>query len=319
MTKNRMVSAVVIIAITALVLFAGNSMLGSDKGIAAGLENGTYQGLSDAGKYPGLKVEVEVLDGRIIDVRLLSHNETEGLSDPAIAEIPGNIVAAQSTEIDGISGATLTSDAIKEAVEYALASQPGVKLPVEYADGYFEGSSDEGMHEGLQVGVEVEGGKIVSVVILDHNETDGISDPAIAEMPEAIVSANSTDVDMVSGATYTSTAIIDAVNKALASDPIVVEDIIPADRVYVDGIYEGESDEGMHAGLKVSVEIVDGKIASVKVIEHNETDGISDPAIAELPNAIVEANTPSVDGVSGASYTSAAIKEAVKFALEKAQ
>ena len=323
MPKSRAVSAVIMIVISALVLFAGNTMMG--KGMAAGLADGTYQGLSDAGMHPGLIVEVVVAGEQVTDVKVLSHGETPGISDPAIAGMPANIIAAQSTEIDGVSGATMTSNAIKEAVANALAAGPGYKVPVAYADGTYEGSSDEGMHPGLKVSVVVTDGKISEVKVIAHEETEGISDPAIAGVPTAIVESGSPDVDVVSGATYTSKAIIDAVKKALASEPVgaeepeePAEEIIPADRVYVDGTYEGSSDAGMHPGLKVSVEIVGGKIASVKVIAHDETEGISDPAIAGMPQAIVAANTPSVDVVSGATYTSMAIKEAVKLALEGA-
>lgn len=320
MPKSRAVSAVIMIVISALILFAGNSMMG--KGMAAGLADGTYQGLSDAGMHPGLIVEVVVVGEQITDVKVLSHGETPGISDPAIAEIPTKIIAAQSTEIDAVSGATMTSNAIKEAVANALAAEPGYKVPVAYADGTYEGSSDAGMHPGLKVSVVVTDGKISEVKVIAHDETPGISDPAISGIPTAIVESSSPLVDVVSGATYTSTAIIEAVQNALAAGPIgaeePAEETIPADRVYVDGIYEGSSDAGMHPGLKVSVEIVGGKIASVKVIAHDETPGISDPAISGMPQAIVSANTPSVDLVSGATYTSMAIKEAVTLALEGA-
>lgn len=320
MPKSRAVSAVIMIVISALILFAGNSMMG--KGMAAGLADGTYQGLSDAGMHPGLIVEVVVAGEQITEVKVLTHGETPGISDPAIAEIPTKIIAAQSTEIDAVSGATMTSNAIKEAVANALAAEPGYKVPVAYADGTYEGSSDAGMHPGLKVSVVVTDGKISEVKVIAHDETPGISDPAISGIPTAIVESSSPLVDVVSGATYTSTAIIEAVQNALAAGPIgaeePAEEIIPADRVYVDGLYEGSSDAGMHPGLKVSVEIVGGKIASVKVIAHDETPGISDPAISGMPQAIVSANTPSVDLVSGATYTSMAIKEAVTLALEGA-
>ena len=53
------------------------------------------------------------------------------------------------------------------------------------------------------------------------------------------------------------------------------------------------------------------------MVSHNETPGISDPAIEQLPAAIVEANSTDVDSVSGASVTSKAIKEAVQEALSQ--
>ncbi|WP_422487054.1 FMN-binding protein [Gudongella sp. DL1XJH-153] len=75
----------------------------------------------------------------------------------------------------------------------------------------------EGFGGDITVEVTLEGDTITSVEVLSHEESAGISDPAIEETPAAIVAANSTEVDTVSGATYTSDGIIEAVNAALES------------------------------------------------------------------------------------------------------
>lgn len=75
----------------------------------------------------------------------------------------------------------------------------------------------EGFGGDITVEVTLEGETITSVEVLSHEESEGISDPAIEEVPAAIVAANSTEVDTVSGATYTSEGIIAAVNAALES------------------------------------------------------------------------------------------------------
>ncbi len=67
-----------------------------------------------------LTVEVELADGEIVAVRVVDHSETAGLSDPAIEQVPAAVVEAQSTEVDSVSGATVTSEAIKAAVQAAL-------------------------------------------------------------------------------------------------------------------------------------------------------------------------------------------------------
>ncbi len=84
-----------------------------------------------------------------------------------------------------------------------------------------------------------------------------------------------------------------------------------------DGTYEGEA-TGMQP-LKVSVTVTDGKIASVEVVEHAETEGIADPALEQIPALIVEKNSTDVDAVAGATVTSDAIKAAVDTALEGAK
>lgn len=70
----------------------------------------------------------------------------------------------------------------------------------------------------IKVTVTKEGDKITAVVVDAPNETPGISTPAIEEMPKKIIEANSTDVEVISGATYTSEGIIYAVNNALDPD-----------------------------------------------------------------------------------------------------
>lgn len=81
-----------------------------------------------------------------------------------------------------------------------------------------------------------------------------------------------------------------------------------------DGVYEG-SGQGLNGPIKVSVTVSGGTITDVKVLEHAETPGISDPAVAQIPAAIVAANSAEVDNVSSATFTSEGIKAAVAAAL----
>ena len=93
----------------------------------------------------------------------------------------------------------------------------------------------------------------------------------------------------------------------------------PTSFEYTDGIYKGVSDAGMGDGLKVEVTVRRGVIADVEIVEHDEVAVISDRAIANVPKAIVEANSPVVDVVAKATITSKAIMEAVELALEGAR
>lgn len=67
----------------------------------------------------------------------------------------------------------------------------------------------------VNVTVQVDGEDIVSVEVVGEKETQGVGSNAIEQLPEKIEEADSTDVEVVSGATVTSNAIIEAVNKAL--------------------------------------------------------------------------------------------------------
>lgn len=83
-----------------------------------------------------------------------------------------------------------------------------------FKDGTYPGTG-KGNNGDIGVSVEVKDGKISSVDVLSHEETEAIADPAIKQITESIVEKNSTKVDIVSGATNTSNGIIEAVNKAL--------------------------------------------------------------------------------------------------------
>ena len=74
----------------------------------------------------------------------------------------------------------------------------------------------EGYGGTLKVAVTMDGEKITRVAVTSHSETEGIGTRAIADLPNKIVAANSADVDVVSGATVTSKAIMAAVKNAMS-------------------------------------------------------------------------------------------------------
>lgn len=104
----------------------------------------------------------------------------------------------------------------KEPVKNEQVTEETSNEPKVYKDGTYEGSA-RGYERGLQVSVQVSGGKITSVVVVEHNDTPMFANEAIELMPQRIIQAQSTVVDTVAGATYTSKGIITAVNKALSN------------------------------------------------------------------------------------------------------
>ena len=74
----------------------------------------------------------------------------------------------------------------------------------------------EGFGGTIKVKVTVDGDKISKIEVLSHGETAGVSDPAFETIPDAIIAAQSTDVDVAAGASFSSKGIIDAVKDALA-------------------------------------------------------------------------------------------------------
>lgn len=85
-----------------------------------GLYNdGTYVG-EGQGKYGVIKVEVLIQEGKIKEIKTLEHSETPGLSDPVFETLYASIIENQSAEVDAVSGGTVTSEGIKQAVNDAI-------------------------------------------------------------------------------------------------------------------------------------------------------------------------------------------------------
>lgn len=100
------------------------------------------------------------------------------------------------------------------------------------------------------------------------------------------------------------------------ADPATIPEETQAG-AYTPGVYTASA-KGNNGDVKVEVEVSETEILSVKVLEHQETEGISDKAISDLPAAIVAAQGLGLDTVSGATVTSNAILEAVADCMEQA-
>lgn len=131
----------------------------------------------------------------------------------------------------------------------SACSTPSTTASV-YTDGTYTGVA-KGMNGDVTVEVKVASDKIESVVVTDHKETPGISDPAIENVPSAIVEKNSTEVDIVAGATITSEAIINAVAQAMEkASGKVVDDKNELSFTDPDVIVIGAGFSGMNAALE---------------------------------------------------------------------
>jgi uncharacterized protein with FMN-binding domain len=87
--------------------------------------DGVYTGTA-TGYRPGLVVQVTVSHGAITNIIIISHNEKDSKHyGSAMKQVPSEIVKKQSTDIDGVSGATKTSNGIKNAVNDALTKASG--------------------------------------------------------------------------------------------------------------------------------------------------------------------------------------------------
>ena len=309
------------------------------------------------GKEGPVEVEVIASPTEIFKVRVVSHTETEGIGTNAVDQLPSAIVDAQSLAVDSVSGATVTSEAIKNAIaaamteagidpaafgyeaqaEEAPAEEVAPAVPAEAAapvaagDGSYVPGTYTGEGTGMGkvvVNVTVDESAITAVEIDGSGETPEIGGAALGTLSDQVMAAQGPEIDGVAGASLTSEAVRTAVAAALAEaaggaeEPAAEEPAAAAEEKAASAaegtVTETGIGQGIDGDVVVQVTADAEKIYSVEVLEQNETPGIGSVAVEQLPDAIVAANTYDVDGVSGATVTSTAIRDAVKMALESA-
>lgn len=172
-------------------------------------------------------VTVTVKEGKITEVKAEGKDETAGIGEKAIAELPTKIVEANSVEVDGISGATVTSNAIKSAVSAALQEASGKSAAVSFKPGTYEGEA-YGNISTVGVKVTVTADKIESIEVVRQGETPVLYEAARDGVVSEILAQQSLAVDTVSGASVTSNAIIAAVKNALESSGSDISSLLMA-------------------------------------------------------------------------------------------
>ena len=201
------------------------------------------------------------------------------------------------------------------------------------ADGVYKGSAT-GFSGPVTVAVTIMDKKITSIDILSSTDDEAFFNRAKGVI-DRIISSQSFDVDVVSGATYSSNGIIKAVKNALTgekdktvtgkskqesaseSDSSSVEKAAVQDAsAYKDGTYYGTG-KGFAGTMKVKVDIVGGKIASISIVSTKDGDSYVKSA-SSLLDTIVEKQSTNVDTVSGATFSSRGIISAVRSALSQA-
>ena len=213
----------------------------ADYGIdATNLKDGTFTG-SGQGYKSVITVAVTISGGKITAIEIVSAGDDEPYFSNAKGLI-SSVIAAQSTSVDTISGATYSSKGILVAIKNALEKAAGgsgsdagassVSAPAAgsnkthvtlnptqapaggYADGVYYGEG-EGYKSTIRVAVTVAGGKISQVEIMSQNDDAAYFNRAKA-LVNSVVAKQSTAVDTVSGATFSSEGILAAIEDALS-------------------------------------------------------------------------------------------------------
>lgn len=333
------------------------------------LADGVYKGSATGFSGP-VTVAVTIMDKKIISIDILSSTDDEAFFNRAKGVID-RIISSQSFDVDVVSGATYSSNGIIGAVKNALTGEKdngvtgkskqestsesesdsslaeiaAVQDASAYKDGTYYGTG-KGFAGTMKVKVDISGGKIASISIVSTKDGDSYVKSA-SSLLDTIVEKQSTNVDTVSGATFSSRGIIAAVRSALSqaavSDNTVgnntdkqgaaeasgngqtdenssgsasekgTEGTLP----YVDGIYYGTA-EGYKGDIRVAVVIQDKTLKAILVTEKQDDEPFITNAMDVLKN-MMKKQSADVDTVSGATYSSNGLIGAVKAAFEEAR
>lgn len=212
-----------------------------------------------------------------------------------------------------------TADSVKKTAENDAGGN--------FQNGIYTGTG-EGYRGKVTVTVKVADGKITELVLDDYADDKSYMERAENRIFQEMISRQNTDVDTVSGATYSSNGLIEAVNKALGNEegegkkPEQEESedkqsFIEAGRFQdlTDGIYTGSAD-AFRGDVEVQVTVEKQKVTDISILSYCDTEEYffrAAPAVIEQMKAEQSLN---VDAVSGATYSSNGIIHAVANALE---
>ncbi len=179
---------------------------------------GTYTGTAK-GHSSDVKVTATFSSTEITKVELDVSGETESIGGVAAEELTNQIMKAQSADIDGVSGATETGNAVKAALEDAISQATGTtEEKAALKDGtYTETAAGFGVTGLMKGEVTIKDNKIEDIKIVE--ETDSLTGQwfkvAEEKLIPRIIEAQSTGVDSITGATTSSGAIKTIVSEAI--------------------------------------------------------------------------------------------------------
>lgn len=317
------------------------------------LEDGVYKG-TGTGFAGDITVSVQIQDKQIVSIDIISFSDDEAFFTRAKAVID-IIIEGQTLDVDTVSGATFSSRGIINAVKNALTGEKDSNetgqaqsggaaaagrttsvTTVEEPDGYIDGiyyGIGTGFGGPLKVKVEISGGKITSIQIVENSDGSSYISKASAVI-SSILSKQSTNVDTVSRATYSSVGIIQAVRNALSQAAVSgssTGNIVPDNNSgssedssvigtipYKEGIYYGTG-EGYNGDVSVAVVIQEHTMKAILITEKSDDDAFFNRAMEVVKKVIRTQKTDGVDAVSGATYSSNGILEAIRNALKQAE
>lgn len=234
---------------------------------------GTYTA-SVAGQNGPVAVEVQTSADKILSVKVSDQKETQNIGTHAVEQLPAKIVEAQSADVPAVSGASVTSKAIKTAVQECLDKASGKKTAASpLKDGTYEAKA-YGNNGWLNIKVVIKDHKISEIQTPGQRETKFLGDTAIREIGKDIIDYQTLNVDNIAGATVTSTALKTAVGEAIEKAGGNIANFqkpVPQKIKKIDGVQKQEVDLVVvgagGAGLSAAVTAKDLGAKNVLIVE----------------------------------------------------
>ena len=225
-----------ILALVLSAFFTSGASSPVSEDVEGAYKTGSYTATADGFGGP-VEVTVEIgSNGGITDVTIKGDKETPDIGGAAIPVLKQAILTNQTPDVDGVSGATFTSDAVRTAAGAALAQAGGEEVAAgpKAADGnlFIPGTYTEtgtGFGGEITVTTTVSENKIEDVQITGDHETENIGTFAVQMLGERILAAQSPNVDALTGATVTSNAILGAFKKTLTAAGADMSAFAPAE------------------------------------------------------------------------------------------
>ncbi len=294
-----------------------------------------------------------VKDGECIDcmqcVEICPKDNVKTNPKPAIAAAAAVVAMSGMYFVGNLADSAASAQSAVAAVQLSSSSTTSAG---QYVDGVYTGSA-AGYHGTTTVQVTVSGGLITDITVLSSGDDAQFLTRAENGVISDILSTQSVAVDTVSGATYSSNGIIGAVTDALSSaltgttstqtvsssetttasgsTTTATSDTSTASTTQTttstaattssdgtitlaDGTYTGTG-TGFRGETSVTVTVEDGTITSIVVNSYSDDERYFTRAESTVISEILTNQTPDVDAVSGATYSSNGIMEAVANAL----
>ncbi|MFI2427100.1 FMN-binding protein [Streptomyces sp. NPDC018955] len=213
------------------------------------------------------------------------------------------------------------------AVPPAAAQSPqgGAAQPI--GDGTVTGDAAQTQYGAVQVRLTVSGGKITKAEAVQApkgGQSDQVTSNSVPRLNRATVTAQSADIDVVSGATYTSggykKSLQSALDKARAAGSPGASGPDGAGSAQARTV-TGDVAQTQYGPVQVRITVSGGKITKAEAVqtpEGGQSDQVNSAAVPKLNQAAVAAGDAGIDAVSGATYTSAGYKQSLQSALDKA-